>query len=112
MNQINLIEDTNKINMERPKIKFRTSKVKSKTKPDMMKKFTKNLVDVCVNYIGEDNNQKKIQSYVLSPTLNYIFNNLYPYLIGFTILFILNFVLLVVLIIMISNRMWYPQNTE
>ena len=65
--------------------------------------FATQFIATCSDYVADDKNKTKINSLIISPTMNYIVSYLYPYLIGFSILFVFNFVLLISLLVIVSK---------
>ena len=72
---------------------------KKSKKKGMLQKVFEQMVEDCVSYVSESNNQAKIHTTIIGPTMTYLFQQFYPYLIAFMI-FVLNFVLTIILLIL------------
>ena len=70
-------------------------------KKNIMHNALGQIVDECVAYVSTDNNQIRLQTSILRPTITYILQHCYPYLIAFTLIFILNFILSIILLIFV-----------
>ena len=79
--------------------------IKPRKQQGIMKKAFSQLVDECVAYVSTDNNQLRLQTSILSPTVSSILHKCYPYLLTFSLIFILNFILTIVLLIFVLRKL-------
>ena len=65
--------------------------------------FVNEIIDTCINEISKEDTKKKIQTYLIEPSLTYLFDRMYPFLILSAIVFIL-FLLMAITIIFLLVR--------
>ena len=74
---------------------------KKERKSGILQKAMKQMVEECVTYVSESNNQAKLHTAILGPTIAYCFQSFYPYLVAFVGVFALNFVLTIILLVFV-----------
>ena len=74
---------------------------KMKKSKGMLHRAMEQMVEECVTYVSEANNQHKLHTAILGPTITYFLQQCYPYLLAFTCIFVINFVLTLILLIFV-----------
>lgn len=62
------------------------------------------LFNMTIDELKKEENKKKIQSYILEPTYNYISNKIYPYIIVTFIILILFSMITIIILYMLMSR--------
>jgi hypothetical protein len=67
----------------------------------LIKKISNDLIDVCINYLHDEENSNKIKENLIDPFIVYIIDKFYPYFIISLSLVLLILVLLVSIVFLI-----------
>lgn len=71
----------------------------------LIKKISNDLIDVCINYLHDEENSNKIKENLIDPFIVYIIDKFYPYFIISLSLVLLILVLLVSIVFLIIRSL-------
>ncbi len=74
--------------------------------------FFQEFFDICIQQINKEENKNKIKTYIVEPSLTFIFDRLYPYIVLTCVIFFLLIMLcIIILFIFIRNHQNLIKNT-
>ena len=66
--------------------------------------FINEILDVFITEVSKEETKKKISTYLIEPSMSYVFDRLYPYIMITSIIFILLFLMAIAIICMLLNK--------
>jgi len=66
--------------------------------------FINEILDVFITEISKEETKKKISTYLIEPSMSYVFDRLYPYIMITSIIFILLFLMAIAIICMLLTK--------
>jgi hypothetical protein len=66
--------------------------------------FINEILDVFITEISKEDTKKKISTYLIEPSMSYVFDRLYPYILITSIIFILLFLMAIAIICMLIRK--------
>jgi hypothetical protein len=66
--------------------------------------FINEILDVFISEISKEETKKKISTYLIEPSMSYVFDRLYPYIMITSIIFILLFLMAIAIICMLLTK--------
>jgi membrane-bound ClpP family serine protease len=66
--------------------------------------FINEILDVFITEVSKEETKKKISTYLIEPSMSYVFDRLYPYIMITSIIFILLFLMAIAIICMLLTK--------